>query len=214
MASPRAAEDIVSTSGHVDLYWIPLGAGGHFVRFNGRVFEALAAHRESRPRQDLYHSALTIGLPEGVSVVEMAWPIPKAPGRERGAVVEGPVGWRWAGRFRVLRYEIRCWLHGTIPDIDYAVDGPVRVTNDASTARRLLALVPLVPPLIWGRDELRAGEMWNSNSCISWLIERSGINTTDLRPPRSGRAPGWDAGLVAARQASPQAAPTSHELLQ
>ena len=29
----------------VDLIWIPLGAGGHCVRFNGRVFEALAGAR-------------------------------------------------------------------------------------------------------------------------------------------------------------------------
>src|SRR5579872_787629 len=136
---PHAAEDIVSSSGHVDLYWIPLGAGGHFVAFNGRVFEAVAAYKGKRPRQDLYHSALKVGVPEGVSTIEMAWPIPKAPGRERGAVGEGPVGWRWAGRFRVSRYEIRCWPHGTIPDIDYAVDSPVRVTDDASTARQLLA---------------------------------------------------------------------------
>jgi hypothetical protein len=27
----------------VDLYWLPLGAGGHSVRLNGRVFEAVAA---------------------------------------------------------------------------------------------------------------------------------------------------------------------------
>jgi hypothetical protein len=27
----------------VDLYWLPLGAGGHFVRLNGRLYEALAA---------------------------------------------------------------------------------------------------------------------------------------------------------------------------
>ena len=26
----------------VDLYWLPLGAGGHSVRLNGRVFEAAA----------------------------------------------------------------------------------------------------------------------------------------------------------------------------
>ncbi|HEX6229829.1 MAG TPA: hypothetical protein VFZ41_10265 [Solirubrobacterales bacterium] len=25
----------------VDLYWLPLGAGGHFVRLNGRIYEAL-----------------------------------------------------------------------------------------------------------------------------------------------------------------------------
>jgi hypothetical protein len=212
LARPHVAEDIVSSSGYVDLYWIPLGAGGHFVRFNGRVFEAFAARKERRPRQDLYHSALKVGLPEGVSVIEMAWPIPKAPGSERGAVVDGPVGWRWAGRFRVSRYEIRCWLHGTIPDIDYAIDSPIRVTDDAGTARQLLAPVPLVPTLIWGRDDLRAGEMWNSNSRISWLLERSGINTADLRPPRGGRAPGWDAGLLAARQASLQAAASSREL--
>jgi hypothetical protein len=32
----------------VDLYWIPLGAGGHCVRFNGKVYEALVAARERR----------------------------------------------------------------------------------------------------------------------------------------------------------------------
>ena len=29
--------------GKVDLYWLPLGAGGHCVRANGRVYEAIAA---------------------------------------------------------------------------------------------------------------------------------------------------------------------------
>ena len=33
----------------VDLYWLPLGAGGHFVRWNGRVYERWAAWREHRP---------------------------------------------------------------------------------------------------------------------------------------------------------------------
>ena len=27
----------------IDLYWLPLGAGGHSVPWNGRVFEWLAA---------------------------------------------------------------------------------------------------------------------------------------------------------------------------
>jgi len=27
----------------VELYWLPLGAGGRFVRWNGRVFDAVAA---------------------------------------------------------------------------------------------------------------------------------------------------------------------------
>ena len=57
----------VSSSGPefgVDLYWLPLGAGGHFVRFNGRLYEALVAACEGRPRRDLYHSALEVRVPE------------------------------------------------------------------------------------------------------------------------------------------------------
>jgi hypothetical protein len=39
------AQRDVTDGGHVTvaLYWIPLGAGGHSVRFNGRVFEAIEA---------------------------------------------------------------------------------------------------------------------------------------------------------------------------
>ena len=48
----------------VDLYWLPLGAGGHSVRLNGRVYEAVAARRAGA-RRDLYHSALVVRLPEG-----------------------------------------------------------------------------------------------------------------------------------------------------
>jgi hypothetical protein len=46
----------------VDLYWIPLGAGGHCVGFNGRVFEAIEAARRHRRRCDLYHAALVVEL--------------------------------------------------------------------------------------------------------------------------------------------------------
>src|SRR5579862_8788560 len=127
--SAKARTEMDSPSA-IDLYWIPLGAGGQFVRFNGKVFEAFEARRQGRPRQDLYHSALQVTLPEGRSTIEMAWPIPRAPGIERGAVREGPVFWNWAGRFRVLRYEVRCWLGGSIPDLAFAVDGPVRVSED------------------------------------------------------------------------------------
>ena len=37
----------------VDLYWLPLGAGGNSVRLNGRVFEAVAARLGRRPPSDL-----------------------------------------------------------------------------------------------------------------------------------------------------------------
>jgi hypothetical protein len=188
----------------IDLYWLPLGAGGHSVRLNGRVFEALAARLERRNRCDLYHSALEVRAPEGRYVIEQApaW----SDKAERGVVAEGAVGIRAAGRFRLLRYEVRCWRGGIIPDVAEAVESPHRLSGDPACARRLLELVPQVPTPVWGRDELRAGEMWNSNSLISWLIARSGLDVESIQPPPGGRAPGWRAGIVVARRQQAQAA--------
>jgi hypothetical protein len=64
----------------------------------------------------------------------------------------------------------------------------------------VLDLVPQVPTPVWGRYELKTGDMWNSNSVIAWLIARSGIDTESVHPPTRGRAPGWQAGLVIARR--------------
>jgi hypothetical protein len=189
-----------STTSAVDLYWIPLGAGGAFVRFNGKVFEALGALVERRARRDLYHSALEVTTPDCRYVIEMT-PIPRAYGVDRGVVVEGPVGARLAGRFRIFRYEIRRWANGAIPDVSYAIASPVRVSSDAREAQRVLDLVPQVPALVWGRDALRAGDMWNSNSVVSWLLASSRMNVVGIEPPPGGRAPGWEAGLAAARRA-------------
>jgi hypothetical protein len=45
---------VISESGScVDLYWLPLGAGGRSVRLNGRVFEAVAARLDRRRPRDL-----------------------------------------------------------------------------------------------------------------------------------------------------------------
>ena len=183
----------------IELYWLPLGAGGHSVRLNGRVFEAVAARLERRESCDLYHSALEVRVPEGRFVIEQA-PIRRGDGVERGVVAEGAVGARAAGRFRLFRYEVRRWRDGVIPDVGEAVESPHRLSDDPDCARRLLELVPQVPTPVWGRDELRAGEMWNSNSLISWLIARSGLDVESIQPPVGGRAPGWRAGIVMARR--------------
>ncbi|HEU6446027.1 MAG TPA: hypothetical protein VFL61_13315 [Gaiellaceae bacterium] len=166
----------------IDLYWLPLGAGGCSVRMNGRVFEAVAAGLGRRDRRDLYHSALEARVQEGRFVIEMT-PIPSGDGAERGVVAEGAVGWRPAGRIRLFRYEVRRWRDGVIPDVAEAVDSPLGLSDDPALARRLLDLVPQVPTPVWGRDELRAGEMWNSNSLISWLIARSGLDAEPIQPP-------------------------------
>jgi hypothetical protein len=183
----------------VDLYWMPLGAGGHSVRFNGRVFEAIEAARQHRQRCDLYHAALVVELDGDRYTIEIA-PSPDAEEASRGVVATGAVGSRYVGWLRLFRYEIRCWRGGSIPDLRQAVGGPRRLTSDPRVARLLLDLVATVPRPVWGRDELKAGEMWNSNSVIAWLIANAGLSTDLLRPPPRGRAPGWFSGVEVARR--------------
>jgi hypothetical protein len=61
--------------------------------------------------------------------------------------------------------------------------------------------------LIWGRDQLGTGEMWNSNSVISWLLFRSGVSVETIHPPEGGRAPGWEAGISIAIQCTNPGSP-------
>ena len=193
-----------SSAASVDLYWLPLGAGGWFVRLNGRIYEAMHALVERRRPLDLYHSALTVRVAAGRFVIENSWPIPDADGAARGVVVQGPVGSRRIARLRVFRYEVRRWRDGVIADAAEAVDGPQRLTTDPLRARHLLDLVDALPSPAWGRDEQGTGEMWNSNSVISWLLARSGFAMDTISPPNGGRAPGWGAGIViAGRQPQP-----------
>lgn len=174
------------------------------MRLNGKIFEAVAASLDRRDRCALYHTALQIYVPEGRFVIEQtpAW----SEGGERGVVAEGAVGARAAGRFRLFRYEVRRWRDGTIPDLAEAVESPRRLSDDVTCARRLLELVPQVPTPVWGRDELGAGEMWNSNSTVSWLLARTGLDVESIPLPVAGRAPGWRAGIVIARRQQVEAA--------
>jgi hypothetical protein len=183
----------------VNLYWLPLGAGDGTgcVRTNGRVYEALVARRQHRPPCRLYHAALEVRLGDERFTIEMApvWSLRTA---ERGVVAEGPVGLRWLGRSRLFRYEVRRWRDGLVPDLAEAVGGARRLSSDPARAALLLALVPEFPTVTWGRDELGTGDMWNSNSLVSWLLALSGHDTDAVLPPAGGRAPGWRAGLVVA----------------
>lgn len=186
----------------VQLYWIPLGVGTPIVQWNGRTYEALVSRLQRRSPCDLYHSSLIVTVDGARYTIEMT-PVPDRNGRTRGVVAEGSVGLRWIGRFRIFRYEIRRWRNGVIPDLAWAIDSPRTLAKDAATAYRILDLVPEVPTPVWGLDELSAGEMWNSNSVVSWLLERGGIEVDSVVPPPNGRAPGWDAGVVVARRDEP-----------
>src|SRR3954454_16880640 len=193
-----AADARLSGGGTVDLYWLPLGAGGQSVRFNGLVFEAIAARLHHRTRCELYHSALEVSIGPDRYVIEMA-PVWNEPASDRGVVSEGAVASRRLARLRLFRYEIRRWHDGHIPDIAEAVDSPQRLTEDAAVAQRVLDVVSSVPALVWGRDELHNGDMWNSNSVTAWLLVQAGINADLVDLPPGGRAPGWTAGIAATR---------------
>jgi len=198
-AEPRLAPE--SSEASIDLYWIPVGAGGAgFVRLNGRVYEAIQARAQRRRPLDLYHTAIELQVAGERFIIENAWPSPDADVAARGVVVEGPVASRRLASLRLFRYEVRRWRDGVIPDAGEAVASPQRLSNDPDRARHLLDLVASVPALMWGRDELGAGEMWNSNSVISWLLVRSGLPARSYQPPAGGRAPGWGAGIVAANR--------------
>jgi hypothetical protein len=188
-----------SPSPGISLLWLPLGADGNpVVRWSGRAYEAGLAHRLGRDRLALFHSALQIHTDDESFVVEMA-PAWGAPADDRGVVAEGPVGLGWLGRSRFFRYEIRRWRDGFIPDADKAVDSPVALGGTDQQCDELWALVPQCPTLVWGRDELDTGDMWNSNSLVAWLLTRVGLGER-MVPPRRGRAPGWAAGVSVAQQ--------------
>ena len=188
----------------LDLYWIPVGAGERprqsVVRFSGRVFETIAALADRRPRRALFHAALVATFDSETVSVEMA-PTPDNNGLEmRGVVAVGAVGMRQLGRFRFFRYEVRRWSNGSIPDLDYAVESPVLITDDPTLVNGVLDGLVEVPTPVWGRDELNTGEMWNSNSVIAWALARHGLDGRAGSPPNNGRAPGWASGITAADQ--------------
>ena len=202
------SDAVMTATASIDLYWLPVGAGGHCVRWNGRLYEALAALHERRRPRNLYHCALVVVHRGSRYAIEMG-PVWNVAATERGVVFEGPVGAQFLGRFGWFRYEVRCWRDGVIPDIGEAVDSPVRLTEDEVQVVALLDALHRVPQLVWGRDELNTGEMWNSNSLIAWLLSTAGQEMTAVCPPADGRAPGWGAGLTLAEWARTTALPAA-----
>ncbi len=181
----------------VRLWWLPVGAGGHVVTRTSCWWERWRAVREKRPPQQLFHSALEVTTDGSRYAIEMtpAWGQGSGP---RGVVATGPVGLRSLGALRLFRYEVRCWRSGEIPDLAYAAAPPVDFRVTSACAGDLITRVAEVPRLVWGA-KVHGGDMWNSNSLISWLLQTSGLDAAALRPPGGGRAPGWAAGLEAGR---------------
>ena len=170
----------------VDLYWLPLGAGGHVVRWSGLLYEAVVARRERRSCRPLFHAALRVGSGSGSVAIEQApaWGV----GAGTDVVAGGPVGSRRLGRLRLFRYEVRCRRDGVIPDVVDAAAPPQRLSDDPGVAHRVLALAAEAPTPVWGRDELGVGEMWTSNALVAWVLVRAGIPVEAVDPGRRPRA--------------------------
>lgn len=182
----------------ITLLWIPLGAGAHVVRASGAAYEWLIARRELRRTQALFHAALEVRADGRRWTVELA-PEVGSQAPPEAIAMRGPVGVPCAGRSKLFSYELRIWEDGRIDD-RADVAATVRFACSDAQAVALIADARALPPLTWGRDEAVTGDMWNSNSAISWLLEQAGIDARALRPPGDGRAPGWEAGLVVAQR--------------
>ena len=181
----------------VRLWWLPVGAGGHVVIHTSRWWELWRAMRERRRPQRLFHTALEVTIKDSRYAIEMT-PVWGQGSGPRGVVATGAVGLRGLGALRLFRYEVRCWRNGVIPDLGYAVAPPLDFLVPQSSAEDLISAVAQVPRIVWGATG-RGGDMWNSNSLTSWLLETSGIDAEHLGPPDHGRAPGWAAGIDAVR---------------
>ena len=88
---------------------------------------------------------------------------------------------------------------------DAAAVDPLVAQADAVVGR-----VATIPRHTWGRDAVGVGEMWNSNSLVSWLLQTTGIDAAALCPPDHGLAPGGAAGIAAARPAGTGSAQEPH----
>lgn len=179
----------------VDLYWLPVAAGT-----NSRVrewslacWEGVCAFLARRPRAALYHPGLKVRLGDAETYTLELTPV--FIGEPSPPLMTGPVGLRPLGRFRRFRYQLRRLRADALPDEEYAVASPVRLSTDPEIARQVLALGPSIPPHTWGLRAPGTSEMWTSGSAISWLLLRAGIELDGVRPPPGGRAPGWDAGI-------------------
>ena len=122
----------------VDLYWIPLGAGGHW-RAALRARLRGGPGRLAAPRRcDLYHAALTVDVDGVRHTIELA-PSPDSNYKSRGVIATGPVGSRNAGRLRLFRYELRCWAGGYDPGSRVRGRRPAPADDrPARAARRVL----------------------------------------------------------------------------
>ena len=184
----------------VDLFWIPVGAGTHFQRYSLVLYEELVARWARRRRLGLLHAALKVCVAGDRFTIEAA---PASGGPNPSGEVTGPVGSTWAGRLRLFRYQVYVRPGDRLSDQAWAVAPPIPLTHDAGVASRILDLATQVPAYTWGRRRPGHSEMWTSDSTVSWLLLRAGIESGEIGVPAGYRAPGWVSGIEEASPGGP-----------
>jgi hypothetical protein len=175
----------VETDDSALLLWIPVGAGTRFQRLTLDVYERLWAKLARRPRSTLVHAGLKLACGGQRFTVEL---MPAPRGRANHGEVTGPVGLRWLGRLRSFRYQVCVFERAALPDEQWVVGSPIVV------------LAKEVPAHTWGRRAPGAAEMWTSDSAISWMLVKAGLDPGACAPPSECIAPGWSAGIFEARR--------------
>ena len=200
--TPGDREAVVMEPGPaaVELYWLPLGAGGHSVQVQrprlrgpGRGARPAALDLISTTR----HYA-SVSPREGSSSNRRLFPIGVAANVASSS--RGRSAADGLGDFACFVTRSGSGLAARFPTSRRPLTARETTERRRDTGRRVLARAEEVPPLTWGRDEMRTGEMWNSNAVIAWVLSRSGIDAAQVMPPRGGRAPGWNAGLAVAQR--------------
>ncbi|MEM9073776.1 MAG: hypothetical protein AAGE52_35120 [Myxococcota bacterium] len=176
---------------YVKLFHIPVGgdSASSILGVMGSLFVKNPYNRT------FYHSALEVQRVENGEcvryVIELQNYVEGAQAQQDvGQVLSGGFG-PFVSAFAGRIYGIRKWKNGEIEDIDTAAPNPRVVTDDCNAVDRVLALVTQIPTHDYGTD-------WTSNSVISWLLERAGLNPNTLPPPPGGIRPGWEEGAAAA----------------
>lgn len=178
----------------VDLYWLPVGAGAisRPRQWSLDAWEAFEAWRARRPRARLCHSALKLRLADGTThTIELT---PVSSGEHPDRAMTGSVGFRWAGRARFFRYQVRREAHDTLPDEAWVIEPPTRIADGCEAAERVYRLAASIPSHTWGRRVRGTSEVWTSDSAMSWLVAEAGFDARAITAPTGWRAPGWRAG--------------------
>lgn len=195
----RCVEQMKRDHDYVELLWLPVGVEtNRFQQASLRLWEAFEAARARRRRCRLVHAGLRLCPGEsGPFTLEL---MPAWQGGRGTPLATGSVGFRGADRFALFRYQLHCDDGGTFPDERWAIGEPLVVSRESGVPERILALAAKVPRYTWGRRVRGTSEMWTSDSVVSWLLTRAGIDLAQFGPPPGTRAPGWQAGLEIARR--------------